>query len=160
YLTVGFFQLALALGFLLTVGLWTRGAVPATEAQPQRLTDYKTPVRETLQQPRVWLNVLLFFIYTGAEVILGVWGYTLLTEARGVSPAAAGLWAGSYWAMFTVGRMIAGLYTRRIGAQTLVLGSLLGALVGAVLLWWDPAPVANLIAVAIIGFAVAPIFPA
>jgi len=33
-------------------------------------------------------------------------------------------------------------------------------LLGAVLLWWNPANVANLFAVPLIGFAIAPIFPA
>jgi fucose permease len=39
-------------------------------------------------------------------------------------------------------------------------GSLLAAFLGAVLLWWNPATVASLIAVALIGLAIAPIFPA
>ena len=70
--------------------MWTRTPGHAATEGAQRLTDYKTPVGETLRQPRVWLNILLFFLYTGAEVTLGVWGYTLLTEARSISPAAAG----------------------------------------------------------------------
>ena len=115
---------------------------------------------ETLRQPRVWLSVLLFLFYTGAEVTLGTWVYTLLTESRGVDPTAAGFWTGSYWAMFTVGRVLAGLYTRHVRANTLVRGSLIAALCGALLLLWNPAPVANLIAVAVCGFAIAPIFPA
>lgn len=159
YVTVGVFQFVLAAGFALTLGRWTRRDAAGGE-QPKRLTDYQTPVGATLRQWRVWLSVLLFFVYTGVEVTLGVWAYTLLTEARGVAPAAAGLWAGSYWAMFTVGRMLAGLYTRRVGAHALVLGSLTGALAGAGLLWWNPAPAANLAAVAIIGFALAPIYAA
>lgn len=61
--------------------------------------------------------------------------------------------------MFTVGRVIAGLYARRVGVNKLVLGSLACALLGAALLWWNPATVANLAAVSVIGFAIAPIFP-
>ena len=33
-------------------------------------------------------------------------------------------------------------------------------MIGSVLLWWNPADWVNLLAVALIGFAVAPIFPA
>jgi len=40
------------------------------------------------------------------------------------------------------------------------MGSLAGALTGAVLLWWNPAVWVNLLGVALIGFAIAPIFPA
>src|SRR5690606_5677126 len=105
-------------------------------------------------------NRLQLFIYTGVEMTLGGWAYTLLTESRGVAPAAAGLWTSSYWGMFTVGRVLAGLYARRMGAQTLLLMSMLAALAGALLLWWSPVPLAGLLGVAITGFAIAPIFPA
>jgi fucose permease len=161
YITVGLFQWALAASFLLTLPMWSRkDDVPAEAEQPKKLTEYQTSLRETLRQPRVWLSIAMFLLYTGAEATLGVWVYTLLTESRGVDPAAAGLLTGSYWAMFTLGRMLAGLVTKRIGLDRLLLISLVGALVGAVMLWWAPAPVFNLIAVGLIGIAIAPVFPA
>ena len=58
----------------------------------------------------------------------------LLVESRGISPSVAGLWAGSYWATFTVGRVVAGLYAKRVGVNLLVLGGLMGALLGTALL--------------------------
>ncbi len=106
------------------------------------------------------MSALLFFLYVGAEGALGTWIYTLLTESRGIDPTLAGFWAGSYWATFTVGRVIAGLFANRIGINKLVIGGLLGALIGAVLLVWNPSSAVNLLAVAIIGFCIAPIFPA
>ena len=54
---------------------------------------------------------------------------------------------------------MAGLFAKKIGTHTLVRGSLFGALSGAVLLWWNPFPLAGLVGVALIGFAIAPIFP-
>lgn len=159
YNIVGGFQLALAACFVLTLSLWDQKEAPSGGEEPRRLTDYKTSLGETLRQPRVWLSGLLFFLYSGSEVSLGTWAYTLLIESRGIRPEVAGLWAGSYWATFTVGRIVAGLYAKRLGVNFLVLGSLIAALLGAVLLWWNPANVANLIAVAVIGFAIAPIFP-
>jgi fucose permease len=160
YRVVGGFQLVLATCFVLTLAMWNQKDAAATGAEPKRLTDYKTPMGETLRQPRVWLSVLLFFLYVGAEVSLGTWTYTLLTESRGIDPAAAGLWAGSYWATFTIGRVVAGVFAKRVGIKRLVLGGLVGALLGAVLLGWNPFTAASLLAVALIGFAIAPIFPA
>lgn len=160
YLVVGGFQLLLAACFALTVRLWNRGATTAAADRPKILTDYKTSFRETLRQGRVWLNALLFLLYTGCELTVGVWAYTLLTESRGVAPATAGLVAGSYWATFTLGRIVAGLFARRLGVDTLVRAGLLGALLGVILLWWHAAQALDLIAVALIGFAIAPIFPA
>ena len=160
YRVVGGFQLVLAICFVLTLPMWNQKELSIGSDEPKRLTDFKTPMGETLRQPQVWLSALLFFIYVGAEISLGIWLYSLLIESRGISPAVAGLWAGSYWATFTVGRLVAGLYAKRVGVNLLVQGSLVGALLGAVLLVWNPFAAANLLAVALIGFSIAPIFPA
>lgn len=159
YIIVGAFQFILAVSFALTLPMWTRGASAIKTEQPVLLTDYKTPILETLKRGRVWLSVLQFFLYTGSEVAVGTWTYSFLTEVRGVNPEAAGLWTGSYWAMFTVGRVLAGLYAKRLGVNKLIISSLLSALLGAVLLWWNPLMVINLLAVGLIGLAIAPIFP-
>jgi fucose permease len=160
YRVVSGFQIALAACFLLTLPLWNQKDSSAGSDRPKRLTEYKTPMGETLRQPRVWLSALLFFMYVGAEVSFGTWTYSLLVESRGISPATAGLWAGSYWATFTVGRIVAGVFAKRFGIIRLVLGGLTGALLGAALLAWNPSDLANLFAVVLIGFSIAPIFPA
>ena len=159
YNVVSGFQFALAACFLLTLSMWNQTDERPEVEQEKRLTDYKTPMSETVRQFLVWRSVLMFFLYTGAEVSLGVWTYSLLTEARGVPAEVAGLWAGSYWATFTLGRMLAGLYAKRVGVDTLVQVSVLGAILGSVLLWWNPFGAASVIAVAVIGFALAPVFP-
>lgn len=160
YQVVGLFQLALAACFVMTLALWSRNDGPTDGESAKKLTDYKTPMTETLRRPRVWLSAMLFFLYVGAEGGLGIWTYSLLTESRGIDTKLAGFFAGSYWFTFTIGRIVAGLFTRRIGINNLVAGGLIGALLGAGLLIWNPAPAGNLIAVAVIGLSIAPIFPA
>lgn len=160
YRVVGGFQLALAFCFVLSLSMWKQSDSSMGSDSPRLLTDYKTPIGETLRHPRAWLSALLFLLYVGAEVSLGTWSYSLLVESRGVSPTAAGLWAGSYWATFTVGRVAAGLYAKQVGVNLLVQVSLVGALLGSLLLVWNPSESANLLAVAFIGFSIAPIFPA
>ena len=159
YRVVGTAQLLLATSFLLTMHMWRDNVVPQAAEQERRLTDYRTPFRETLQQPVVWLNLLLFFLYTGAEFSFGSWTYSLLTLSRHVPVEIAGLWAGSYWATFTIGRIMAGFLTHRFGMPNLLNAGFLLASGGSVLLWWNPFPQASIIAVSVIGFAVAPIFP-
>jgi fucose permease len=159
YDVVSVFQFALAACCLMTLAMWNQTDNDPKVEQAKRLTDYKTPMSETVRQFRVWRSVLMFFLYTGAEVSLGIWTYSLLTEARGVPSEVAGLWAGSYWATFTIGRMLAGLYAKRVGVDALMQSSLLGAILGSILLWWNPFNAASVVAVALIGFALAPIFP-
>ncbi len=160
YRMVGTFQIGLAICFVLTLAMWNRHKAAADQAPEKKLTDYKTPLGETLRQPRVWLSMMLFFLYVGAEGGLGTWTYTLLTESRGVDVTLAGFFAGSYWFTFTVGRIVAGMFANRMGVNRLVLGGLIGALLGAGLLVWNPSQMSNVLAVAIIGFSIAPIFPA
>ena len=159
YQVVGAAQLLLAASFLLTIRMWQNGGVPHAPEQERHLMDYHTPFGETLRQPVVWLNLLMFFLYTGAEFSFGSWTYSLLTLSRNVPVEVAGLWAGSYWATFTIGRVMAGLLTRRFGMANLLKAGFFAALGGSLLLWWDPFPQASIVAVSIIGFALAPIFP-
>jgi len=156
YRIVAGFQWAMALAFVLTLSWWSDQKSSDGE---KRLTDYKTPMAETLRQPRVWLSVTLFFLYVGAEVSLGTWGFSLLTESRGMTTTLAGLLIGGYWATFTIGRILAGLFAKRLGVKTLIQGGIILALLGALLLWWNPFELANVLAVVMIGLAVAPIFP-
>ena len=159
YQSVGGFQIALAACFVLTRAMWNENSKRAHNAE-KKLTDYKTPLGDTLRQLQVWQSALLFFLYVGAESGLGIWTYTLLTESRGVDTTLAGIFAGSYWFTFTIGRIVAGMIAGRVGGNTLVFGGMAGSLVGAVLLFWNPSQTANLFAVAIIGLCIAPIFPA
>lgn len=161
YRIVAGFQLLMAVAFTLTLSLWNDKATDKPAAGREKLlTEYKTPMAETIRRARVWLSVSLFFLYVGAEVSLGTWAYSLLTESRGIAPSLAGFWTSGYWAMFTLGRILAGLYAKRLGIDLMVQGGIVLALLGSLLLWWNPVPQANLVAVGLVGLAVAPIFPA
>jgi len=160
YIMVGLFQLFLALCFASTLTAWEHKKADMEEREPRRLTEYHTSLAETLRRPTAWMSAGLFFLYTGAEVSLGTWAYTLLVESRGIDAGSAGLWVGSYWAFFTAGRLAAGLYAKRMGVHLIVIFSLMLALLGAAWLWWNPSDQANLWAVALIGLAIAPVFAA
>jgi len=103
--------------------------------------------------------MLLFFFYVGSEVTMGTWVYSLLTEGRGIDPQLAGYFAGSYWFTFTIGRILAGLLTQKVNIRTLVKICIVAALLAGVVLGLNLGMWVNLAAVAVIGFAFAPIFP-
>jgi len=157
YLLVGAVQLVLAVTFWITLPIWQQNnSAPAeTPAEPQK----EVNLGQTLKRHRVWLSMLLFFFYVGSEVTMGTWVYSLLTEGRGVNPQLAGYFAGSYWFTFTVGRILAGLVTRKINIQSLVKVCIIAAILAGVILGLNISAWVNLAAVAVIGFAFAPIFP-
>lgn len=159
YLAVGALQLALAAVFAYSMTTWNRFEAVNRDGAEKKLTDYDTPLRETLMHPPTWMGMLLFFLYTGGEIGLGFWAYSILTEARGVEPAVAGVLAGGYYAMFTVGRIVSGFYVNRLPAGRLILGGLVAALAGSMLLWLNLHPIVSLAGMVVTGFAIAPVFP-
>jgi fucose permease len=114
---------------------------------------------DTLARPRVWLNVALFFVYTGLEVSAGQWSYSLFTEARGVAPGVAGIWVAVYWAGLTAGRIASGAIASRVPGDALLRLGTIGSVFGALLIWWDPGMSSGFLGLAVLGFALAPIFP-
>ncbi|MGE5431907.1 MAG: MFS transporter [Syntrophomonadaceae bacterium] len=159
YIVVGSLQIALSTAFALSIKVWQPVKSSTGEERKKSLSDYKTPMFETLRQMDVWISILLFFIYAGIETTIGSWAYTLLTESRGISPVAAGYFVGSYWAAFTIGRILAGIFTRPFRMHSIIRGSLFAAFIGAMLLILNPFKAASLAGVVITGFAIAPIFP-
>lgn len=61
--------------------------------------------------------------------------------------------------MFTVGRILSGIYARRIPVDRMVLGSLFLAVAGVLLLWLDLHPALSLAGIVLTGFSIAPVFP-
>ena len=115
---------------------------------------------DSLKLPVVWFSMATFFFYTSVEIGVGMWSFTLLTESRGVSLEQAGFWVSVYWGSFTVGRLVAGLLSERLGDMKMTLiGLAMGfaGIVGYLFVWPGPGGVYSLV---LIGFGLAPTFPA
>ncbi len=164
YAIVAAIQLALMVSFLFTVSLWERSGDSRDAWDARGPGRIDTSMMDTLSQPRVWLSAFLFLVYMGTEVTLGAWSYTLLTESRGVSARLAGLWMSSFWGIFTVGRIAAGVYASRLGQRAararMIIGCLLVAFAASALLAANAVTFLSLAAVTIMGLAIAPVMPA
>lgn len=141
----------------------TRGAWGPGDGRPDAPAPADIAPRVTLAgalaRPAVWLQVAAFFTVTGMEATAGLWGYTLLTESRGVGTTAAGLWIAAFWAVFTLGRIAAGVVVDRVGSVRLMRLSALAAVAGSLLFAAAPTPVAGGVGLVLVGLAVAPLFP-
>ena len=156
YAAIAAILAAMAIVFLLTRRRWDVVLPQAGDAADRA----RAPgLLTTLRRPRVWLNVALFFVYTGLEVCAGQWTYSLLTEGRGVAPAVAGAWIASYWTGLTAGRIVAGAAAGRVAAGTVLRAATLGAVATTLLLWRDPGMGFGLLALAALGCCLAPIYP-
>lgn len=161
YGIAGLCLVLLSIAFVLTRDRWPgfQEREAASEGQSSSAAPRHHPSFETLKLPIVWLNVLLFFAYTGIEVTGGQWAYSLFTEARGVAASVAGLWNSVYWGAFTGGRLLLGVVVDRLRVTTLIRFGIVGIIVGSGLLWWHPAHWVGFLGLALIGLAEAPIFP-
>lgn len=147
----------LALSFGLTLKQW-KGSKPMSEEGPP--PERRASMIGTLRLPTVWLGMILFLLYTGMEISAGQWSYSLFTEARGLRPEVAGAWISVYWGSMTVGRLLIGFVSDRIGAANLVRGCMFGVLVGSVLISMQGLAELGFIGLALMGFSLAPVFPA
>jgi fucose permease len=127
YAVIAGSQVLVALAILARRGTWT-GAEPDLSADHPLVT----------RRGQMWLMMLLFFLYTGAEVATGQWAFTLLTEGRGMSTAGAGTWVAVYWGGLTLGRFGFGMIGERLSPSRTLGGSMVVALLGVAMVWLDP----------------------
>ncbi len=151
-------QVIMVAAVLLTVNRWESSQAATATAEMVRPTAGAS-LRETLALPAVWFAMLLFFVYTGAEMTAGQWSFSLFTLGRGISETTAGWWTSLYWASFTIGRMVLGVVIDRFGFVRSVRMMIGGALVGAALLWWNPVQGVSFVGLALVGFSLAAVFP-
>jgi fucose permease len=157
----GYFVVSIAIAILATVFYVTKSmwiGITASGSEDQH-AEPEASLFETLKTIPAQLSMLIFFLYTGVELGLGMWTYSLLTESRGVAPEVAGFVTGSYWGMFTIGRIIAGLYSSRIADRKLIYLSVSLALLGIGLLMTNSGQLTSILGIGLAGFAIAPIFP-
>lgn len=158
YLLVGSFQLVLAAIFLLTADRWEMVSSPSeTETEA---SSTQPGLRETLRIPATWFSILLFMLYAGLEVSFGQWSFSIFSEGRGIDANLAGYFVGVYWGSFTVGRILSSFIVMRVPERRYLRFGMGMALVGALLMWWNPFPMIGLLGLPLVGFAFAPIFPA
>lgn len=154
YATLAAVLATMAVLFLLTLRLWDHA--PGT--QPGEAVIHATAA-EALRRPLVWLHILLFFIYTGAEVTAGQWLFSVFTESRAMPVALAGTCIGLYWGGLTAGRIVSGLVADRLTPTTLIRIGMLGAPLAAAVLAMRSDFAVTAFACAALGFSLAPIYP-
>lgn len=142
--------ISLAVIFAVSVRIWPR--LSAMDEQAAASSSM------ALQSPRVWGTVSMFALYVGLETAIGIWAFSVMFD-RGVGAVQAGFWVSAYWGSFTLSRILAGLTAERISHWMWLRISLIGGSVGCALWilgqgWFAALPVA------LIGFALGPVYPA
>jgi len=120
------------------------------------------PIRLVLRfgrQPLVMVFALLLFCESGNEFLLGGYVTTFLTRNLGASVAAASYLLAAYWGALMIGRVILSRVLLRASGGALILASALSAAASIGLLLLAPTLPVAAIAIVLLGFSIAAIFP-
>ena len=108
----------------------------------------------------VAVGMSVFFLYTGLEVGAGEWEASFCRGHLGLSTSATGLATFGYWGALTAVRISLALVPRPVAPRTVVrVGSAL-AVIATAIIWWQPGSTVTVIAFAVLGGALAGVFPA
>jgi len=120
------------------------------------------PISQVLRfanQPLVMVFALLLFCESGNEFLLGGYVTTFLTRNLDASVATASYLLAAYWGALMIGRVILSRALLRASGGGLILASALGAAVSIGLLLLAPTLPVAAIAIVLLGFSIAAIFP-
>jgi len=156
YATVGLLLAALVVAFVSTRRRWEMGQ-PAPQVDPVSV-DKPVSGLSALRSGRVWLQIAIFFFYTGIEVSAGQWSYTVLTEERGLGGPVAGTWVTAYWGGLLAGRLVLGFVVERVGQVRLLRLATTGVVIFAAL-FAIPGQPWGAAALPLLSFSLASIYP-
>src|SRR5271166_1475143 len=157
--------LVLAVLDLLIAGSWLRQrrreGPPSAAGKPPAAEPQSVPQWSRRRYGLVLaVGMSVFFLYTGLEVGAGQWEATFCRGQLDLSTSATGLAVFGYWGALTAVRISLAVVPRPVAPRTVVrVGSAL-AVIAAAVIWWQPGPTITVIAFAVLGGALAGVFPA
>ncbi len=161
YVMVGLSVMELILGFFAfrsaNAAYYRTQHPPAPVAAGQKA---KSRTAEALRHPVTYLVAAFLFLYVGVEVALGGWLVTFMLRLRRGTDFASGMVATGFWLGITMGRVVLGFITGRIGEKMAVTVYLGLCVVLQVLFWQIDSFVSSAIFIAWLGFFLGPMFPA
>ncbi|KAH3958931.1 hypothetical protein HBI24_007690 [Parastagonospora nodorum] len=107
-----------------------------------------------------WLCAIFLLGYVGIEVALGGWIVKFMLEVRDGGQFASGMTATGFWMGVTVGRVVLGFVTPRLGEKLAIAIYLPLTMALELIFWLVPQFYVSAVAVALQGFFLGPLFPA
>lgn len=156
YGIIGMIQIALVLCLILSLPLWkAKKESNVTELTEQRAISLK----ETIKLPGAKAILVAFFCYCSLETTAGLWASSYMVLYKGIHAETAAKWAALFYLGITIGRLICGFVTDKLGDKRMVRCGQGFALVGILLLLLPFGDVITLMGLVLIGIGCAPIYP-
>lgn len=136
------------------VGLW-RVSSPTNQAVSE-----EGAVEQANNHLLVGLIAMFFFVYAGSEVSFGGWLFTYAMELGLADETMGAYLTSAFFGFFTLGRLLAIPIAARFTPRTILLTDLVGSVAGVALIFaLSSSVVALWVGAALVGFAMASIFP-
>jgi len=151
---------------LVIAGSWLRqrrrdGAAPAPTGQAQAAAPQ--PAERWSRHRYGWVVAVgmgVFFVYTGLEVAAGQWEASFCRGHLNLSATATGLATFGYWGSLTAVRIGLAMLPRPFPPRAVVRWGSALAVIAAAVIWWQPGPAVTVGGFAVLGGALAGVFPA
>ncbi len=107
----------------------------------------------------VWLFAFFLLFYAGAEISLGHWSYSFLTEYRHETTELAGWLVSGYWLGLTVGRIAIAPLAHKLGSKGIINTCLIGVVCGLLIFNLISLSLTSGFGLLLTGFCLGPILP-
>ncbi|KAN0086410.1 Major facilitator superfamily domain containing protein [Elaphomyces granulatus] len=148
----------------LVITFWKADGATFRATRSQAPTHKKGSMRQALltrEYGRInWVCAIFILGYVGAEVILSGWIVTFMIRVRGGEAFSSGMVATGFWLGITLGRVLLGFVTPRIGEKLAIMLYLPITMGLELIFWLVPGFYVSAVAVSLQGFFLGPLFPA
>ncbi|KAL3419143.1 MFS transporter [Phlyctema vagabunda] len=142
-----------------TLFFWKQTGPVFREENPRDPNIKVGRTREALSNKMTWIFAIFILGYVGAEVSLGGWIVVFMMKVRSADQFSSGISSTGFWAGMTVGRLLLGFVTEKIGERLAVTIYLTLAIGLELIFWLVPSFIVSAVAVALLGFILGPLFP-
>lgn len=167
YTAVSIIQFSLVIILLITLPLWKRVAAMREIDRPQteNVVDNEKRQQEQIVKAGIFRirgvkpTLTAFLFYCGVETTVGLWGASYLVGAKHISAVTAAIWISLYYGGITLGRLITGFITLKVGNRLLIRYGQLITILGGIILVLPLSASFSLTGFMLIGLGLAPIYP-
>lgn len=156
YMVIGILQFALVLCLIPTLPLWKR----KQKAHAEETHAPKTlRLSDTIKLPGAKAILIAFFCYCSLEATTGLWASSYMVLHKDIDAQTAAKWAALFYLGITIGRLVCGFITDKLGDRQMVrIGQAIAGL-GTLLLLLPFGNIMTLAGLIFIGLGCAPIYP-
>ncbi len=156
YLLVFIVMIVISIIAFISLPLWkkVKSKQKTQSAKPKSLS-----LKQMLKMPAVKTAIVMFFCSVGLEFTCGIWACTYLVGVQNLSEDLASRFLTFYYAGITIGRLVSGFVSKKIGEERVVYRGYFIVFIALVLLFLPLPPITKAVSLFLIGFGNGPTFP-